>query len=78
MEAIFGLGEEQLTRFLGVMYACDGHVHCSDRLAQIGRARQLSGIIQKFVRGQGGYPRASRAVRIRVCSSLGSTGLVRW
>ncbi|MBS1882829.1 MAG: replicative DNA helicase [Actinobacteria bacterium] len=35
-DAIFGLGEEQLARFLGVMYACDGHVHCSDRLAQIG------------------------------------------
>ena len=35
-DAIFGLGDEQLTRFLGVMYACDGHVYCSDRLAQIG------------------------------------------
>ncbi len=34
--AIFGLSDEQLTRFLGVMYACDGHVYCSDRLAQIG------------------------------------------
>jgi replicative DNA helicase len=35
-DAVFGLGEEQLGRFLGVMYACDGHVYCSDRLAQIG------------------------------------------
>jgi replicative DNA helicase len=35
-DAVFGLGEEQLARFLGVMYACDGHVYCSDRLAQIG------------------------------------------
>ena len=35
-DAIFGLGDEQLTRFLGVMYACDGHVYCSDRIAQIG------------------------------------------
>jgi replicative DNA helicase len=35
-DAIFGLDDEQLTRFLGVMYACDGHVYCSDRLAQIG------------------------------------------
>jgi replicative DNA helicase len=35
-DAIFGVGEEQLARFLGVMYACDGHVYCSDRLAQIG------------------------------------------
>jgi replicative DNA helicase len=35
-DAIFGLGDEQIGRFLGVMYACDGHVYCSDRLAQIG------------------------------------------
>lgn len=35
-EAVFGLGDEQLARFLGVMYACDGHVYCSERLAQIG------------------------------------------
>jgi replicative DNA helicase len=35
-DAIFGLGDEQLARFLGVMYACDGHVYCSDRIAQIG------------------------------------------
>jgi replicative DNA helicase len=35
-DAVFGLSDEQLARFLGVMYACDGHVYCSDRLAQIG------------------------------------------
>ena len=35
-DAIFGLGDDQLARFLGVMYACDGHVYCSDRLAQVG------------------------------------------
>ena len=35
-DAIFGLGEEQIARFLGVMYACDGHVYCCERLAQIG------------------------------------------
>jgi replicative DNA helicase len=35
-DAIFGLSDEQLARFLGVMYACDGHVYCSERLAQIG------------------------------------------
>jgi replicative DNA helicase len=34
--SIFGLSDEQIARFLGVMYACDGHVYCSDRLAQIG------------------------------------------
>jgi replicative DNA helicase len=35
-DAIFGLDDKQLARFLGVIYACDGHVYCSDRLAQIG------------------------------------------
>jgi replicative DNA helicase len=35
-DAIFGLSDDQLARFLGVMYACDGHVYCSDQLAQIG------------------------------------------
>ncbi|HEX5929798.1 MAG TPA: replicative DNA helicase [Solirubrobacterales bacterium] len=35
-DAIFGVSDEQLARFLGVMYACDGHVYCSDRIAQIG------------------------------------------
>jgi replicative DNA helicase len=35
-DEIFGLDGEQLARFLGVMYACDGHVYCSDRIAQIG------------------------------------------
>ena len=35
-DAVFGLGDEQIARFLGVMYACDGHVYCSERLAQIG------------------------------------------
>ena len=35
-DAIFGLSDEQIARFLGVMYACDGHIYCSDRLAQIG------------------------------------------
>ncbi len=35
-DAIFGLDQQQIARFLGVMYACDGHVYCSDRLAQIG------------------------------------------
>jgi replicative DNA helicase len=35
-DAIFGLSDGQIARFLGVMYACDGHVYCSDRPAQIG------------------------------------------
>jgi replicative DNA helicase len=35
-DAVLALGEDQLARFLGVMYACDGHVYCSDRIVQIG------------------------------------------
>ncbi|MGH3429744.1 MAG: LAGLIDADG family homing endonuclease, partial [Mycobacteriales bacterium] len=35
-DAIFGLDDKQLARFLAVMYACDGHVYCSERLAQVG------------------------------------------
>jgi replicative DNA helicase len=34
--AIFELEPEQIARFLGVLYACDGHVHVTDRLCQIG------------------------------------------
>jgi replicative DNA helicase len=35
-DAIFQLSEEQIARFLGVLYACDGHVHVSERLRRIG------------------------------------------
>jgi replicative DNA helicase len=35
-DAIFGLANDQIARFLGVLYACDGHVYASDRLSQIG------------------------------------------
>ncbi len=35
-DAIFRLSEEQIVRFLSVLYACDGHVHVSARLRQIG------------------------------------------
>ena len=35
-EAIFGLSEQQIARFLAVLYACDGHVYASERLWQIG------------------------------------------
>jgi replicative DNA helicase len=35
-DAVFGLSDEQIARFLGVLYACGGHVYCSDRLAQVG------------------------------------------
>ena len=35
-DAIFGLGERQIARFLGILYACDGHIYATDRLRQIG------------------------------------------
>ena len=35
-EAVFALGDEQIARFLSVLYACDGHVYSSERDSQIG------------------------------------------
>ncbi len=35
-DAIFGLVDHQIARFLAVLYGCDGHVHASDRLRQVG------------------------------------------
>jgi replicative DNA helicase len=34
--AVFELPGHQIARFLSTLYACDGHVYCSDRIAQIG------------------------------------------
>jgi replicative DNA helicase len=35
-DAIFGLAPPQIARFLAVLYACDGHVHSSNRYSQVG------------------------------------------
>ena len=35
-EMVFGCADHDIARFLGVMYACDGHVYASDKLWQIG------------------------------------------
>ena len=35
-DAIFELPDHQIARFLSVLFGCDGHVYCSERLAQIG------------------------------------------
>ncbi len=35
-DAIFGLDEQQIARFLSILYACDGHIYSSGRLRQIG------------------------------------------
>ena len=51
-DAIFESNDEQIARFLGVMYACDGHVYCSDRLAQIGYttiSERLAGDVQHLL-----------------------------
>jgi replicative DNA helicase len=35
-DAIFALDDDQIARFLSVLYACDGHVYHSERYCQIG------------------------------------------
>jgi replicative DNA helicase len=34
--AIFGLGDEQIARFLSVLFGCDGYVHQWDRISHVG------------------------------------------
>jgi replicative DNA helicase len=34
--AIFGLGQQQIARFLSVLFGCDGYVHQSERLSHVG------------------------------------------
>jgi len=34
--AIFGLTERDIARFLGILYACDGHIYATERLRQVG------------------------------------------
>jgi len=35
-DAIFGLADQQIARFLAVLYACDGHIYVSERRWQVG------------------------------------------
>jgi replicative DNA helicase len=35
-DAIFGLDDHEIARFLGILYACDGHIYATERLRQIG------------------------------------------
>jgi replicative DNA helicase len=35
-DAIFGLSDEQIARFLSILYACDGHIYAGERYAQVG------------------------------------------
>ncbi len=35
-EAIFGLDEHDIARFLGILFACDGHIYATQRLRQVG------------------------------------------
>ena len=34
--AVFGLSDEQIARFLSVMFGCDGYVHNSERISHVG------------------------------------------
>jgi replicative DNA helicase len=35
-DAVFGLPEAQIARFLSILYGCDGHIHATERIRQIG------------------------------------------
>jgi replicative DNA helicase len=35
-DAVFGLGDRAVARFLGILFACDGHIHATERLRQSG------------------------------------------
>jgi replicative DNA helicase len=35
-DAIFGLDDDQVARFLSILYGCDGHIHAGERFSQIG------------------------------------------
>ena len=35
-DAVFGLVRHQIARFLSILYGCDGHVHATERLRQVG------------------------------------------
>jgi replicative DNA helicase len=37
-EAIFGLHDRDVARFLGILFACDGHTYAADRLRPVGYA----------------------------------------
>ncbi|MEA2128444.1 MAG: replicative helicase, partial [Solirubrobacteraceae bacterium] len=51
-DAIFGLHDAAIARFLGVLLACDGHIYASDRLRQIGYStisERLAGDVQHLL-----------------------------
>lgn len=35
-EAVFGLDEDDIRRFLSILYACDGHIYVGERFSQVG------------------------------------------
>jgi len=35
-DAIFGLDDDQIARFLSILYGCDGHIHAGKRFSQVG------------------------------------------
>jgi replicative DNA helicase len=51
-DAVFGLTDDRIARFLAVLYGCDGHIHANERLGQIGYttiSEQLSRDVQHLL-----------------------------
>lgn len=51
-EAIFGLTDRAIKRFLSVLWGCDGHIYAGERFAQIGYStisRRLAGDVQHLL-----------------------------
>jgi replicative DNA helicase len=51
-DVVFALTDEQIERFLSVLYACDGHVYASERYCQIGYTTisdRLAGDVQHLL-----------------------------
>ncbi len=51
-DAIFGLDNERIARFLSVLYACDGHIYAAERLRQVGYttiSRRLADDVQHLL-----------------------------
>ena len=51
-EAVFGLGDDAIARFLSVLYSCDGHIYAAQRLRQVGYttiSRRLADDVQHLL-----------------------------
>ncbi len=51
-DAIFGLDNDRIARFLSVLYSCDGHIYAAERLRQVGYttiSRRLADDVQHLL-----------------------------